>query len=91
MFDKLVQILVLGVAYDKISDSTCSATTIRNRRDEWINIGLFRQLEQICLEAHDQIVGLDLENITVSIEYFLVYACFIEVAAPVERSYVADL
>ena len=65
VFDKLVQILVLGVAYDKISDSTCSATTIRNRRDEWINDGLFTQLEQICLEAHDQIVGLDLHNITV--------------------------
>lgn len=65
VLDKLVQILVLGVAYDKISDSTCSATTIRNRRDEWINIGLFTQLEQICLEAHDQIVGLDLENIAV--------------------------
>lgn len=65
IFDKLVQILVLGAAYEKISDSACSATTIRNRRDEWIGVGLFKQLEQICLEAHDQIVGLDLDNITV--------------------------
>src|SRR5690349_16723258 len=36
VFDKLVQVLVLNVSYTKIADSTCSATTIRDRRDEWI-------------------------------------------------------
>src|SRR5699024_4472532 len=54
IFDKLIQVLVLGAAYDKISDSTCSATTIRRRRDEWIEAGLFPALEQICLEAYDR-------------------------------------
>lgn len=49
IFDKLVQVLVLGAAYDKISDSTCSATTIRRRRDEWIAADIFSALEQICL------------------------------------------
>lgn len=29
VFDKLVQVLVLGAAYVKIADTTCSATTIR--------------------------------------------------------------
>jgi hypothetical protein len=29
VFDKLVQVLVLGAAYEKIADTTCSATTIR--------------------------------------------------------------
>ncbi len=27
VFDKLVQVLVLGAAYDKIADSTCSSTS----------------------------------------------------------------
>ena len=60
VFDKLVQILVLGAAYERIADSTCSATTLRDRRDEWIEADLFTQLAQLCLEAYDRIVGLDL-------------------------------
>lgn len=40
VFDKLVQIAVLGAAYDRIADTTCSATTIRRRRDEWIEVGI---------------------------------------------------
>jgi transposase len=65
VFDKLIQVAVLGAAYERIADSICSATTIRRRRDEWIDAGVFEALEQICLEAYDQIVGLDLEDITV--------------------------
>ena len=65
VFDKLIQVLVLGAAYDRIADSTCSASTIRRRRDEWIHAGVFERLEQLCLEAYDRIVGLDLEDMTV--------------------------
>lgn len=65
VFDKLIQVLVLGAAYEKISDTTCSATTIRRRRDEWIDAGLFPALEQLCLEAYDRFVGLDLEELCV--------------------------
>lgn len=65
VFDKLIQVLVLGAAYNKIADSACSATTIRTRRDEWIAAGVFEALEQLCLQAYDRIVGLDLENVTV--------------------------
>jgi transposase len=65
VFDKLVQVLVFGAAYVKIADSTCSATTIRRRRDEWITAGIFTQLEQICLESYDKMIGLDLENLSV--------------------------
>ncbi len=65
VFDKLVQVLVLGASYSKIGDSTCSATTIRDRRDEWIAADVFDQLEQICLQAYDQIVGLDLSSVAV--------------------------
>lgn len=65
VFDKVVQVLVLGAAYDKIGDSTCSATTIRRRRDEWIAAGIFERLEQLCLEAYDRIVGLELGDVSV--------------------------
>jgi transposase len=65
VFDKLIQVLVLGAGYAKIADSTCSATTLRARRDEWIDAGIFAQLEQIVLESYDRIVGLDLHEITV--------------------------
>jgi transposase len=65
VFDKLVQTLVLGASYEKIADSTCSATTIRTRRDEWIAAGVFDQLEQLCLDAFDHMVGLELADLTV--------------------------
>lgn len=65
VFDKLVQVLVLGVAYAKIADHSCSATTIRTRRDEWIDAGVFELLEQFCLQAYDRLVGLNLEHVSV--------------------------
>lgn len=65
VFDKLVQVLVFGVAYAKIADISCSATTLRDRRDEWIAASVFERLEQLCLDAYDRIVGLDLETLAV--------------------------
>lgn len=65
IFDKLIAVLILGASYAKISDSTCSATTLRTRRDEWIAAGIFKNLEQICLESYDRFIGLDLENLSV--------------------------
>lgn len=65
VFDKLVQVLVFGAAYTKIADRTCSATTLRRRRDEWIRAGLFDRLEQISLEAYDKMIGLDLANLSI--------------------------
>ena len=34
VFEKLLQVLVFGRAYRRISDGRCSATTLRRRRDE---------------------------------------------------------
>ncbi len=65
VFDKLIQVLVFGAAYERIADATCSASTIRNRRDEWITAEVFDRLEQIALDAYDRIVGLDLSDVTV--------------------------
>jgi transposase len=65
VFNKLIQVLVLGAAYEKIADTTCSATTIRRRRDEWINAGIFTELEQLCLRSYDKMIGLDLQDLVV--------------------------
>lgn len=65
IFDKLLQVLRFGCSYEGIADTTCSATTIRTRRDEWIKAGVFDQLKQIVLEAYDRIVGLLLDDIAV--------------------------
>jgi transposase len=58
VFDKLLQVLRFGCSYEAIADSTCSATTIRNRRDEWTERGIFAELKRIAVEAYDCIVGL---------------------------------
>jgi transposase len=65
VFDKLLQLLRFGCSYEVIADTTCSATTIRNRRDEWIRLGVFARLKQIALDSYDRIVGLILDQIAV--------------------------
>ncbi len=39
IFEKLIEVLVFGCAYHRIADESCSATTLRDRRDEWIEWG----------------------------------------------------
>ncbi len=65
VFEKLVQVLVFGCAYERIVDQTCSATTLRRRRDEWISVGVMEQLQQIALDSYDRMTGLDLSDIAV--------------------------
>jgi transposase len=65
VFDKLLQVLRFGCSYQAIADATCSAATIRARRDEWIHLGLFARLKQIALDAYDRVVGLVLDQIAV--------------------------
>jgi transposase len=65
VFDKLVQVLVFGCAYERISDESCSATTLRRRRDEWIDSGAMEKLQEIVLDAYDHIVGLELFDVAV--------------------------
>jgi transposase len=59
VFEKLVQVLVFGSAYEKIADESCSATTLRRRRDEWIEAGVIDSLRKMALEAYDRMVGLE--------------------------------
>ena len=65
VFDKLIQLLVFGCGYRRIADSTCSATTLRRRRDEWISAGVANQLRLAVLAAYDQLFGLSLGHLAV--------------------------
>ncbi|MFJ2191333.1 IS5 family transposase [Kitasatospora sp. NPDC087861] len=65
VFNKLLQVLRFGCSYEAIADTTCSASTIRSRRDEWIRLGIFSQFRQIALAAYDRIVGLVLDHIAI--------------------------
>jgi transposase len=65
VFDKLIQILVFGCGYRRIADATCSATTLRRRRDEWISAGVAEQLRLLVLAAYDRLFGLELEQLAV--------------------------
>ncbi len=65
VFEKLVQVLVYGCAYRRIADESCSATTLRDRRDEWIDLGIIEELREIVLEAYDRYIGLELSEVAV--------------------------
>lgn len=65
VFEKLVQVLVFGCAYWRISDEGCSATALRRRRDEWIDLGVMDELEEMARESYDRVVGLELSEVAV--------------------------
>jgi transposase len=65
VFEKLVQVLVFGRAYERIADSSCSESTLRRRRDEWIGLEVMERLRQICLDAYDRLIGLELSEVAV--------------------------
>jgi transposase len=65
VFEKLVQVLVFGCAYHRIADESCSATTLRDRRDEWIELGVIDALREVVLEAYDRLIGLELSEVAV--------------------------
>jgi transposase len=65
VFDKLVQVLVFGCAYWRIADESCSDTTLRRRRDEWIDLGVMDALRELALEVYDRVIGLELADVAV--------------------------
>jgi hypothetical protein len=65
IFDKLIQVLVFGCGYRRIEDTTCSATTLRRRRDEWIALGLGERLHLLVLSAYDRMLALALDTLAV--------------------------
>jgi hypothetical protein len=65
VFDTLIQVRVFGCGYRRIADATCSATTLRRRRDAWIRAGVAKQLRLAVIGADDRLFGLELEQLTV--------------------------
>ncbi len=65
VFDKPIQVLVFGCGYRRIADATCSATTLRRRRDEWITLDLVDRLRCQVLAAYQHLFGLDLDHLVV--------------------------
>jgi transposase len=65
IFDKLIQVLVFGCGFQRIADHTCSATTLRRRRDEWIALGLAERVRLAVLAAYDRLLGLELAHLAV--------------------------
>jgi transposase len=65
VFEKLIQVLVFGCAYWRIADEGCSATTLRRRRDEWIEEGVMDHLREMVLKAYDRFIGLLLGDLAV--------------------------
>jgi transposase len=60
--------LVTGASWvdiEAILDRQVSDTTLRARRDEWIEAGVFDALKTEALAAFDRIVGLDLDDVAV--------------------------
>jgi len=58
--------LVTGASWvdiEAILDHQVSDTTLRARRDEWIEAGVFDQLKTEALAAFDRIVGLQLDDV----------------------------
>jgi transposase len=65
VFEKLVAVLVFGCAYWRIADEGCSATTIRRRREEWMEAGVMDVLEEMALSSYDRVIGLELSDVSV--------------------------
>ena len=59
---KLVEVFhVRLLAYERMADSSSSATTLRRRRDEWIAFQMIA-LGEMALEAYYRIIGLHLAD-----------------------------
>lgn len=65
VFDKLVEALVTGCGYERIGDASCSATTMRRRRNEWHRLGVWDRLRLAALDAYEKMIGLDLATLCV--------------------------
>ncbi len=65
VFEKLVEVLVFGCAYWRIADEQCSDTTLRRRRDEWIDLGVMETLREMVLDVYDRFIGLEVGEMAV--------------------------
>ncbi len=65
VFDHVVAALVHGSGYERLTSPGCSDRTIRRRLKQWATAGLAEHLHALTLHAHDQVIGLKLEDMAV--------------------------
>jgi hypothetical protein len=65
VFEHVIAALVHGSGYERIATTGCSDRTIRRRLQEWAALGLAEQMHLLTLEAHERMIGLDLEELAV--------------------------
>ena len=67
-FEGILIRLVTGCAWvdaERLLSNRVSDTTLRTRRDEWIDAGVFERLAAEALAAYDRIIGLDFSECSV--------------------------
>lgn len=67
VFDVILVRLVTGCSWEDaeaLTGSVVSDTTVRMRRNEWIEAGVFQLLEAEALAAYDNVIGLDLSDVS---------------------------
>jgi transposase len=67
-FEGILIRLVTGCAWvdvERLMGSQVSDTTLRDRRDEWIEAGVFDRLADEAVDGYDRVVGLDLSECAV--------------------------
>lgn len=65
VFDHVLAALVHGSGYERIATPGCSDRTIRRRLREWAAAGVAEQVHTLALQAYDQMIGLELEDLAV--------------------------
>jgi hypothetical protein len=65
VFDHVIAALVHGSGYERIATPGCSDRTIRRRLDDWADAGIGEQLLRAALAGYDQMIGLDLDDLSV--------------------------
>ncbi len=65
-FEALLFRLVTGCSWDVAGRlGKGSETTLRNRRDEWLEAGVFDRLVEEAIAGYDRIIGLDLSEVAI--------------------------
>jgi transposase len=67
-FEGIFWRFVTGAAWETVEAMLgfiVSDTTLRARRNEWVNAGVFHQLMEDCLAIYHQLVGIDMDDVAI--------------------------
>jgi transposase len=67
-FEAMLVRLVTGCSWvdvERLMGGKVSDTTLRSRRDEWIDAQVFDRLVEEALDGYDRVIGLDLAEVSI--------------------------